>query len=77
MGTPPPPQQPLIHRTVPQPELTNLAAVRDFSNETVRSLGSAFSLDQKEARLKDLTQAVAAILEAIKLFLNLASSRFL
>lgn len=45
-----------------------MAAVLDFSNETVRSLGSAFSLDQREMRLKDLVQAVAAILEAIKLF---------
>ena len=31
---------------------------------------SAFSLDHKKVRLKDLPQAEAAILEAIKLFLE-------
>ena len=34
--------------------------VLGFNNETVRSWGSAFSLDQREARLKDLTQAVGS-----------------
>lgn len=55
------PQLLLIHRTVPRLGLTSLAAVLGFS-ETARSLGSALSLDQREVRLKDLTQAAAAVL---------------
>lgn len=64
MGMPLPPQLPPTQRTVPQAWGDNVAAVLGFSSETARSLGSAFSLDQREARLKDLTQAVAGILSS-------------
>ena len=72
MGIPPPPPSPLqlTPRTVPQAWSDQLGSCSCFSNETARSLVSAFSLDHKKVRLKDLTQAEAAILEAIYLFLE-------
>ncbi|KAF6109755.1 hypothetical protein HJG60_010958 [Phyllostomus discolor] len=52
----------------PEPGLPSWASALGFSHETARSLGSAFSLEQRGARLKDLTQAVTVTVEAIKLF---------